>query len=486
MAVTLYTSRVVLNALGVEDYGIYNVVGGIIIMLSFVNSAMTAATQRFLTFEMGAERMDHVKTVFSTSVIIHFALALLILILGETVGLWFFNTQLNIPKARMDAAFWVYQLSIIACIINVISIPYNAAITAYERMSAFAWISLIDAGGRLLTAFLLVWMAGDKLIVYAIFVCAVLIIVRVIYGWYCKKHFAEIRFDFIWNKKYFREMFAFSGWNMIGSLSWVLATQGLNILLNIFFNPVTNAAKAIADQVQGAVSLFWSNFQQAVNPQITKSYSSGNLNYMHKLIFMSSRISFYIILLLTLPIYFEAEYILKLWLKQVPESAVIFTRLSMVVCLLSAIGQPLIIGNYATGKIKVLMLTVGIINCMCLPFAWVWLKLGGNQSSVYFAWIIVSMIAFIVRLFVVKKQLQFSFDKYFRGCLLPVGIVSCVCTTVVYIFNLFMREQSFVKFVCITACSIIIVGISVWLFGITKDERSAAIAFAENKFKNHR
>jgi len=471
MFVTLYTSRVVLNALGVEDYGIYNVVGGIIMMMAFINSAMTAATQRFLAFEIGKGNKNGVKTVFNTSVMIHFTIALLILVLGETIGLWFFHTHLNISEVRLSAAFWVYQLSVLSCVVNIISIPYNAMITAYERMSAFAWISLFDAGGRLLTAYLLLVIAGDKLVWYALFVCIVQITVRMMYGWYCKRNFAEMRFSFGWNKMYFKEMFAFSGWNMIGCLSVVFSSQGLNILLNIFFNPIANAAKGIADQIQGAVGLFYQNFQQAVNPQITKSYAAGDMNYMHKLIFTSSRLSFYIVLLLALPIFFETEYILQLWLITVPDNAVIFTQLSLVICAVSALANPLITGNFATGKIKTLLLTVGIINCMVLPLAWIWLKYGGNQETVFLSWIIIAIIAFVVRLFVVKRQLQFSLWNYIKYCLFPVFEVAIICITVVWSFCFFMPEASLFRLVCFILLSITIVSVSVWTFGITLEEK---------------
>ena len=481
MVVTLYTSRVVLNALGVEDYGIFNVVGGIIVMLAFVNSAMTSATQRFLAFELGKKNKQRVKTVFNTSVIIHFVIALFIFLLGETVGLWFVQTQLSIPEGRMNAAFWVFQFSILSCMINIISVPYNAAITAYERMSAFAWISLFEAVGRLLTAYLLLVVAGDRLVWYALFVCVVLIAVRIMYGWYCKRNFDEIRFSFVWDKSYFKEMFAFSGWSMIGSLSVVIASQGLNILLNIFFGPVANAAKGIADQVQAAVTLFYQSFLQAVNPQITKSYAGDDMRYMHRLIFTSSRLSFYIVLLLALPIIFETEYILQLWLKIVPDNATIFTQLSMVFCAVMAMAHPLITGNYATGKIKTLLLTVGVIKCMVLPFAWLWLKVGGQQTTVYLSWILITIVAFIVRLFVVKRQLQFSLWKYFKQCLLPVFEVAAISIVMVWFFCFFVPEVSLLRLICLIPLSIVIVSVSVWLLGITKEEKEMLKLFVNRK-----
>jgi O-antigen/teichoic acid export membrane protein len=483
MAVTLYTSRVVLNALGVEDYGIYSVVGGIIVMLSFINGAMAGAIQRFLAFEIGKNNKEGLNIAFNTSVIIHFAIVLIILILGETVGLWFFNTKLNIPETRMNAAFWVYQLSIVACIINIISIPYNAAITAYEKMNAFAWISLFDAGGRFLSAYLLLSIAGDKLIWYAVFVCIVQLIVRLLYGIYCKRNFTDIKLTLLWNKQCFKKMLGFASWNAIGQLSTVLVVQGLDFLLNIFFNPIANAAKGIAMQVQAAVNTFFQSFQQAVNPQIIKNYASSNLNYMHKLVFMSSRLSFYIVLIIALPICFQTEYILNLWLKQAPENTVIFTQITMFICAITAMGQPFITGNMATGKIKMLMIMVGVINCMKLPLAFVWLKLGGSQATVFLSWLIISSIAYIVRLFVVKKQINFSMKKYLKECLLPIIFVSGISIAVVYGYSILVPEHTFLRLSFLVLLSIVSVGILMFAVGITKDEKNLALRFIKSKIK---
>jgi O-antigen/teichoic acid export membrane protein len=276
-------------------------------------------------------------------------------------------------------------------------------------------------------------------------------------------------------------MLGFASWNAIGQLSTVLVVHGLDFLLNIFFNPIANAAKGMAMQVQAAVNTFFQSFQQAVNPQIIKNYASGNLNYMHKLIFMSSRLSFYIVLMIALPICFQTEFILQLWLKQVPENTVIFTQITMFICAVSAMGQPFITGNMATGKIKMLMITVGVINCMKLPLAFVWLKLGGSQATVFLSWLIVTVIAYIVRLAIVKKQIKFSMKKYLKECLLPIIFVTIISISIIYIYDTFMDEHTFLRLVFLVFLSIISVGLLVLSVGITHEERNLAIKFVKDK-----
>jgi O-antigen/teichoic acid export membrane protein len=480
MAVTLYTSRVVLKTLGIEDFGIYNVVGGVIVMFAFINSAMSAATQRFLTYEMGTGNTNKLKTIFSTSVIIHSIIAFIILVLGETVGLWFLENKMNIPDSREDAAFWVYQLSVVSCIVGIISLPYNATIIAYEKMSVFAYISMFDAVGRLLTAYLLLMATGDRLITYALLICLVQVLVRLIYGWYCKRYFKEVRFAFLWDKKVFREMLSFSGWNMIGGFASVLSIQGVDILLNIFFGPAVNAAKGISNQVQMAVNSFCANFQTAVNPQITKYYAAGDIRYVHNLIFRSSRFSFYIVLVLSLPILLEADYILKLWLKTVPDYSVIFVQLSMVVSLLSVFANPLIIGSFATGKIRKLLIAVGLTNCGTVPLTYVFLKLGGLPWVVLLTQIIIVLIAFGIMLRITGKQLNFSILAYFKHSLAQPMATLAICLPLIYIVK-FCMTASFLRLVAVSLASVVVVGPVVFTVGINRTEKNMIRSFVANR-----
>ena len=331
MAISLYTSRVILKVLGVEDFGIYNVVGGIISMFAFINGGMVAATQRYITFEIGSGNTNQLKKVFSTSLQIHAIISVIIIILGETVGLWFLLEKLVIPESRMSAAIWVYQLSIVACIVNIMSIPYNADIIAHEKMSAFAYISIVEVVLKLLIVYMLVFSPLDKLIVYAVLLLVVQIAIRLIYTTYCKKHFEETSYSKCCDKSLVKEMASFAGWSFWGSLAGILYTQGLNMMLNIFFGPVVNAARAIAVQVQSAVQQFVTNFQMAINPQITKSYAKGDLNQMHNLMFRSARFSFLLLLLITLPVLLETNFLLTVWLKTVPENTFIFTQIKIYI-----------------------------------------------------------------------------------------------------------------------------------------------------------
>lgn len=359
MAVNLYTSRVVLNVLGVEDFGIYNVVGGVVAMFSMLSGSLSAAITRFITYELGTGDRESLKRIFSSAVTIQIGLAVLIILLAEAIGVWFLNIKMNIPDARIVAANWVFQFSILTFAINLISVPYNASIIAHERMSAFAYISILEAIGKLAIAFLIVVSPMDKLIFYAILMCAVALIVRFAYGIYCKRNFEECTYHFIFDKDLLKRMFGFAGWNFIGATSAVLRDQGGNVVINLFCGPAVNAARGIAFQVNNAVSGFVTNFMTALNPQITKSYAAGDRDYMMTLIYQGARLSFYMLLLLSLPVLINTHYILELWLKTVPEHAVLFVQLVLVFAMSESISHPLITAMLATGKIRNYQLVVG-------------------------------------------------------------------------------------------------------------------------------
>lgn len=353
MLVSLYTSRVVLDTLGVEDYGIYNVVGGVVAMFGFINGAMSTSTQRYLTFELGRGDFECLHKVFSTAVIIHALISLLVVFLAETVGLWFFYHKMVIPEMRLNAAMWVYQFSVLATVVMIMSVPYNASIIAHERMSAFAYISVLEVVLRLLVVYLLQIGHLDKLALYAVLIFMVQLGIRILYGIYCSRHFEETRFRWLWDKILFREMLGFAGWNLWGNCAGVAFTQGVNLLLNMFFGPVVNAARGIAVQVQAAISQFSINFQTAMNPQITKSYAVQDYAYMHSLIFRSSKFTFYLLLLFSLPVMLETEAILRLWLGTVPEYTVIFIRLMLCVTIVDSVANPLMVSASATGRVIV-------------------------------------------------------------------------------------------------------------------------------------
>lgn len=352
MAVSLFTSRVVLNTLGVEDYGIYNVVGGIVAMFGFINGSMSSATQRYITFALGKGDKNRLQTVFSTTLQIHTLIAGVIVLLGETIGLWFLYNKMQIPADRMDAAFWVLQCSIIAAVVMIISVPYNADIVAHEKMSAFAYISILEVVLKLAIVYMLLVFSFDKLVLYAFLLLAIQILIRFCYSYYCNKHFEETKYKHVWDKALFKEMTGFAGWSMFGNLAAVLFGQGLNMLLNVFFGPVVNAARGIAVQVQNAVQQFVLNFQMALNPQITKTYAQGEMQEMHKLMYRSARFSFFLLFFLSLPVLFETKFILTVWLKIVPDNTVVFLRIMLCTSLIYTLSNPLIIANQATGKVR--------------------------------------------------------------------------------------------------------------------------------------
>lgn len=471
LCVGLYTSRIVLNTLGVEDYGIYNVVGGFVAFFSFLNGAMATATQRFITFELARGNRERQITTFSTAAIIHIAIAALIVIAAETVGLWFVCNKLVIPEERFSAAIWVYQFSILTMFVSIVSIPYNAAIIAHEKMSAFAYISILDTILKLITVLLLTIISSDKLIFYAALLFGISLLDRLIYGIYCKRHFAETRVKLIFNKKLFREMTNIAGWSLFGNIAGVFYTQGLNVLLNIFFGPAVNAARAISVTIQGVVTGFVSNFQMALNPQITKSYAVGDLHRMHSLIFASSKYSFFLLLLIALPIMVEMQTILTLWLKIVPDHTVWFTRLMLCILLIDALSNPLMISSQAVGRVKIYQSVVGGLMLLILPIAYVALKLGGNPEMVFIVHLIVAVMALISRIVIVGRMVSFSFASYARKVLLPVGTVFLLASCASVILFCITPNGGILKTAITIVLTLAFTGTAILTTGINASER---------------
>ena len=424
MLVSLYTSRVILNALGITDYGIYNVVGGVVAMFSLLSGSLSSAVTRFLTFELGKNDLKQLKKVFSISITIHIALAAIILIVAECVGVWFLNNKMNIPKERILAANWVLQFSILTFIIKIISVPYNASIIAHEHMKAFAYVSIIEVSFKLLVAFLVVWLPFDKLIIYAFMLAIVALLIRLIYGIYCKRQFEECSYHFTYDKNLIKKMTGFAGWNFIGASSSILRNQGVNILLNLFCGPAVNAARGITMQVNSAINNFATNFMMAINPQIIKSYASREHHYMMTLIFQGARLSFYLLFFLSLPVLIETEQILTLWLKQVPEHTINFVRLILIFTLIESLSGTMITAMSATGKIRNYQLVVGGLQTLNFPISYIFLKIGFNPEITYLIAISISVCCFISRLWMLRGMIQLSIKNYIKNVLSNVMIVS--------------------------------------------------------------
>lgn len=470
MAVSLYTSRVVLQTLGVEDYGIYNVVGGVITMFSFINGAMVSSTQRYLNFELATGDEAKLRCVFNTSIQIHAIIALAIILLGETVGLWFLMNKLVIPEARMTAAMWVYQCSIFSCAVGIMSTPYNADIIAREKMSAFAYISILEVCLKLLIVYLIVISPFDKLIIYAILILSVQLLIRFIYSRYCNKHFRETLLEWKINRPLLKEMAGFAGWSFWGNLAAILYSQGLNMMLNIFFGPIVNAARAIAVLVQGTIQQFVGNFQMALNPQITKTYATGNLEQMHSLMFRSARFSFLLLLFLSLPVLLETNFILTLWLKTVPEHTVVFIQIMIAISLIYTTSNPCVVANQATGKVKIYQMVVGGILLTILPISYVVLSLGAPAYSVFVVHFCVESVAQFSRMYMLRKLIQLPMWQYMKNIYFPIFttvVVAIVCPLWVHI----QLGEGWLRFLAVGIVSALSVGISTFFIGLTKQER---------------
>ena len=455
MVVSLYTSRVILNALGVEDFGIYNVVGGLVSMFSVISGSLSAAISRFITYELGKGDQSNLNKIFSASVTIQLLLSLIIVVLIESVGVWFLNTKMTIPADRMTAANRVLQFSIVTFLINLGSVPYNAAIFAHEKMSAFAYISILEAVGKLTIAFLIMWSPIDELICYAILMCAVAVIVRLTYGHYCKKHFAECTYHFHWDKEILKRMFGFAGWNFIGSIAGILRGQGINVLLNLFFTPIVNAAQGIAVQVNNALCQFSNNFLTAINPQIIKSYSQNELDRAYDLVLYASRFAFLLLLVLSSPIICETEVILKLWLKNVPDYAAVFVRLSLILAICDAVSLPLVTLQQATGKLRNYQLVVGVLHMLNFPISLLFLYIDFEPSIVYYIAIILSVISLYARLIMQRRLIGISivmFHKKVLSRICLVGVLNFFSLTLLRKY----AENQYVSIVIAFLCSLIL------------------------------
>lgn len=471
LGVSLYTSRVVLSTLGVVDFGINNVVGGVIAMLGFLTGSLGAASSRYITYDLGKGDIAVMKKTFGNILSIHFILAAIVLVVGETLGLWFMSTQLQIPPEREIAAMWVYQFSIFSSVLAVISVPYNATIIAHEKMSAFAYISIVDAVLKLLIVYLLLIIPYDKLIVYAILFFCIQVFDRVVYGIYCSRHFQETRTRPKYDGKLFKEIFAFAGWTMNGNLAVMGYTQGLNILLNIFFGPTVNAARGIAVQVQSVCQQFCSNFQMALNPQLTKSYAQGNLNEMHRLLVKSSKFSFYILFFIVLPLIFEAEFVLKLWLGIVPEHTVTFLRLILVVGLLYTLSNPIIVSVHATGRLKKFQIIEGTMLLTIVPIAYISLKYFGIQPEyVFVVHIVVELCTQYARLRIVLPMIGMKLGDYNKNVVKPIMFVVFLSPWLPYFANESIYH-GWISFFVVCAVSVLCVSILVYFVGCTVSER---------------
>ena len=471
MAVSLFTSRVILNTLGVEDYGINNVVGGIVTMFSVLSGSLSASISRFITFELGKGNLQRLKTVFSTGVNIQLGMSLLVVILAEAVGIWFLNTKMNIPVERLNAANWVFQCAILTFVLNLLSVPYNAAIIAHEKMSAFAYISVVEVTLKLIIVYMLTISPFDRLKTYAVLLLLVGAIIRFIYGYYCKRHFKECTYHFILDKPVLKEMTGFAGWNFLGNGAYMLNTQGVNILMNLYFGVAVNAARGVATQVDAALKQFVNNFTTAVNPQITKSYAQGDLDYMHKLVCRSAKFSAFLMMFFAVPIILETNTILTIWLKTVPDYAVIFLQWIIISSFMDTVlANSLVTSMFATGKIKRYQIIVTTVGCLVFPLSWIAFKLGFEPQVGYIVYFIIYTILLFVRLYLLKDMVKLPVMMYIREVLYKLTPVIVVGFTIPGILILTMNA-GWLRLILVCLLSVLVTAASEYFIGLSNKEK---------------
>ena len=481
MIVGLYTSRVVLATLGVEDFGIYSVVGGIVSMLSFINAAMSLSTSRFLTFEIGRGDVCRTQKVFSTAFEIHMAVSLLILFLAETVGLWFVVNKLVISEDRMIAAMWVYQCSILSMIVCVTQVPYNAVIISHEKMNVYAYVELLNVFLKLLVVYFLLIGKADRLILYAVLQLCVSIFIALIYRIYSKIKYEECRITWMYDKHIIKPMLGFTVWSILGNVSYIGLTQGVNILLNLFFGPVVNSARAVAVQVQTTLISFWTNFLTAINPQIIKSYASNEVSRLHELVSMGSLYAFFLMLIFTVPVISETPYLLKLWLNNVPDYTVVFVRLALLLSLIDCISEPLVNAIKATGVIKIYQIVVSIILLSILPISYILFKHNYPPFYVYIINIVISVLCLFVRVYFVNDIIGLSMRYFILNVIMKAFMIGGLSFTIAYILKLFFQPSGFLSTFTFCIFLSFITVCLVFFLGLKKKERKMVYTYS-NKF----
>lgn len=479
MIITLYTSRVVLNALGVSDYGIYNVVTGFVVSFGFLNSAMNASVQRFLSVEMKSGNNDRLNQIFSMGVTIHFVLALAIVLVAEPIGIYFVQEKLVIPTDRLNAAIWVFHLSVVTLFFGIMNVPYKALIIAHENMGAFAAISLVEVFSKLVIAIAIVYSTSDKLILYGILLMLVAVSVQLFYMIFCITHYEEGHFKKFWSKKLFKEMSSFAGWNLIGVFAGIVYNQGVNIVLNIFGGPIVNAARAIAFQVSGSANQLVTNFQLAANPPIMKAYASQDKS-VFRLLLSSSKLSYVLLLCIVIPFVLECPFVLKIWLKNVPDYSVMFTRLAMIDILVCSLAGPLHALMQATGSIKKYQIVVSGVLLMNLPFSYLLLKLGFGYNWTFIISIILSTVALAIRCFLLKYYVRFSTRELIMKFILPILGLTIISFIVSMIIHLLLKE-SFVRLLLVCFVCWLVIIITSWFEVLDTNEKSLFLRIIKRK-----
>ena len=483
MIVALFTSRIILNTLGATDYGIYNVVGGIVTIVAFLNSALGGSTSRYLTFALGEGILEKQKKTFGAALNLHICIALLVLIVGETIGLWFFYEKMIIPEDRVSAALWVYQFSIVTTMISFTQVPYNASLIAHEKMSIYAYVGLYEAFSRLAIAYLITISPIDNLVFYGSLLLLNTIVVQMFYRWYAVKNFSECRFSLVKDKALYKQLLSYGGWDLFGNLAVVCQGQGVNLLLNVFFGPVVNAARAIAFQIQGAVLQFVSNFMTAVRPQVIKNYAEGNVERMYSLTFYTAKFSYMLMLALVVPICCEIKFILHLWLgDEAPEETALFAVLVLVTYTWRTFHIAALMPYHAIGNIKTGNITIGSLMIATLPIGYVLFKISLPAYSVFLVIFAVEIVGMFALYWLIHNYEYFPYLDIFRKILIPTTAVTLLTVALpLYIIN--FMEEGWLRLILVCVSSEITLVLSAFYIGLNKSERSRIISLAKNKFK---
>lgn len=480
MFVGLYTSRVLLQALGVEDYGLYNVIGGIISIFTVLNSALINTTSRFITVSLAKGIIQDTRKIFNMALLLHFVVGLLIVAFGETAGLWYLQNKLVIPEGRDVAAEWLYQFTIVSAFLSTVNVPYNASIIAHEKINVYALIQIADVVLKLIIVLLLAVAPFDKLIFYALLILGVTVMNICINFVYCHRKFEEVKLRFFWNWRIFKEMLQFVGWAMVGNFSNMFYTQGINLMLNAFCGPAVNAARGIAVQVQGVVAQMANNVQTAINPQIMKTYAVNNLERMHMLICASSRFCYYLLFLIALPIMLEADFILKLWLGVVPEHTVNFIRLTLLSSLLDAFINPMFTANLASGKLNIYYIPVSIVSFCFMFITYFAIKKTGIPESVFICLFCMVFLGLLLRIYIINKQVCLPPILYFKSVVLPVLFVTVFSIILPLICHMLVIND-IVRLLTSLFVSCLSVVLCVYYVGITRSERDMLAQYMRNK-----
>jgi O-antigen/teichoic acid export membrane protein len=469
MGVSLYASRLVLEALGIDDFGLYNVVGGIVALFSIINGALSAGSSRFLTFELGRRDFSALKKTFSASFTIHSFIALIVFIFAETAGLWYINNYLVIPDGRLGAANWIYQFSIVSCMLSLTQVPYSALIIAHEKMKIYAWTGVAEALYQLLLVYLLLYVNfTDKLIFYGLLICLWSIALQLYYRFYCTRNFAESKLTIVKDRHIYKNMLSFSLWDVMGNFCVTGNSQGINVLMNYFFGIAVNAAHGVTFQVEKGLTVFSNNFMTAVKPQIVKLYAEGSIGKMMSLVFESSKYSYFLLYVVALPVFLEVDYILKIWLKEVPEYTALFIRCIIVIRLIRAFATPVVQAVHATGNIKWLNLYSGGASiALTLPLTYFFYKSGYPAETSFYVSGVVSILCNYLELFIMKKEISFSILSYslrVYGISLLIALLSIAPA-----YCMFQSmDTSFFRLLITSITSLITIGVLVFFIGINK------------------